>query len=321
MKITNIPDVPQTIKTAAMNGKLIVFIGAGASRLLGCPSWTGFAEKHLDALKAAGVINHFVYERLGGVAQRDPRKVLTICNILQKEAGMPKFDVKKMLEGDPARVKTSKLYEYLFSLNAIYVTTNFDVHMDKVQEAQRAIIPPVSQNEGAIAVPQAPAKGKMFFKEKDLLVSTLATSGNIVHLHGSVEDYDSLIITFPQYAKHYEKDSKASVFLQEVFKRNVLFVGYGVEEYEILEYVLQKAGAPKKEDIRHAMLSGAFEGEEELMNHLDRYYRTLGIELVPFSKTKKGHEQLEEVLRVWSEEMVAESPQFLENVKIMEDEL
>ncbi len=322
MIIQDIPAIPDTIKTAATSGKLIIFVGAGASRILGCPSWIDFAKMHLEAVKASGLINHFVYEHLQEIGEKDPRKLLTICKILLKEPGAQQPDIKKIFEGDATEVGKHKIYEYLYALNAVYITTNFDDHLDHQLELKRLPIDPTPEAGSADPNPQESTKAEVFYEEKDLLASALTNSGNIIHLHGSVKDPDHLIITFPEYAKHYEKGSKATFFLEEVFRRNVLFVGYGVEEYEIMEYILQKASALNGE-IRHAMLFPAFEGEEELMDHLDKYYRTLGIELVPYSKTKNGPGQLEEVLRVWSEDigLIAEPPGFLENIKIIDENI
>ena len=44
-------DPPDEIVQAGLNGDLVFFVGAGASMLLGLPSWSGLAAKALDDLR------------------------------------------------------------------------------------------------------------------------------------------------------------------------------------------------------------------------------------------------------------------------------
>ena len=46
-------DPPDEIVQAGLNGDLVFFVGAGASMLLGLPSWAGLAEKALNDLGAS----------------------------------------------------------------------------------------------------------------------------------------------------------------------------------------------------------------------------------------------------------------------------
>lgn len=327
-KIPPIPPIPTAIKTAASKGRLIIFIGAGASRILGCPSWKELAEKYLDAIRDAGKINHFVYERLKEVGQRDPRKLLTICKVIMRENGVVKPDLRELLKGSKKKNEKYKIYDYIYSFNAVNITTNFDEHLDNVLKSQQSLMEsrvysvtgPAAANATTTTITSSSPRAQIFYKEADLLSSTLITNGNIIHLHGSVEDQNSLIITFPEYAKHYERGSKASVFLEEAFKKTVLFIGYGLEDYEVLEYIVQKAGVANGE-IRHAMLFAAFEEEEAFVEQLDKYYRHLGIQLVSYSKSINGHEQLVEVLRQWSVEIrsIAEPPGFIDVSKMIDE--
>jgi hypothetical protein len=51
--IIPIPRIPDGLREAAQRGTLIPFIGAGASRIAGCPGWSEFAD---------GALRHFVQE-------------------------------------------------------------------------------------------------------------------------------------------------------------------------------------------------------------------------------------------------------------------
>ena len=320
-----IPTVPESIKSAAREGKLIIFVGAGVSRILGCPSWVEFAEEYLKIIKDSGVIkNHFVYERLKEIGQRDPRKLLTICRTL-----IPKPNIKKIFDKDEKIKKEHEvIYDHLYAFNAVYVTTNFDTHLDDVLLKKLQTIQPKSKTGAVIDSAKVPAPlAEIVYKNEKILTTLLDNAGNIIHLHGSIEDLDSLIITFPEYARHYETGLNASELLRKASERTILFVGYGLEEYEILEYIVQKAGLPKPDssrevevESRHAMLFAAFEEEKELVGYMKDYYKHLGVQLVAYSKTQNGHAQLVDVLEQWSKEIgpIARPLGFLEKRKVVE---
>jgi len=96
-------------------------------------------------------------------------------------------------------------------------------------------------------------------------------------------------------------------FLDELFRtKNILFIGYGLSELEILEYVVQKAKAvtgakqansfPPQEP-RHYLLQGFYSHEAGLLRSLKDYYlNECGIGLIPFLKDQKGWKQLIDVI-------------------------
>jgi hypothetical protein len=58
------PDVPPEVEFAAQSGKLVVFVGAGISRLINCPSWQGFADKVLEQLTPIAIDNRAFWGRV-----------------------------------------------------------------------------------------------------------------------------------------------------------------------------------------------------------------------------------------------------------------
>ena len=50
-ELSNDPSLPDEIILAALNGNLILFIGAGMSRLLDLPSWSGLADEIMEDLR------------------------------------------------------------------------------------------------------------------------------------------------------------------------------------------------------------------------------------------------------------------------------
>lgn len=56
------------------------------------------------------------------------------------------------------------------------------------------------------------------------------------------------MITIVDYMKHYERRSRAAVLLETIFREyTVLFVGYGLEEYEVMEFMITKAQTARNE--------------------------------------------------------------------------
>ena len=74
--LREVPDLPEEIRQAALDGNLILFVGAGISRLLGMPSWAGMARKQLEHLRYNGALNYSEIEQLSAL---DPKKQLSIA--------------------------------------------------------------------------------------------------------------------------------------------------------------------------------------------------------------------------------------------------
>ena len=95
--IDPIPPLPTALRDAALRGTLIPFIGAGASRLAGCPNWVEFADRALRYFVDQGKFSH---GQLAQLSQQPPRVKLSIALGLQGEHNLPiKFDEFFTLRG------------------------------------------------------------------------------------------------------------------------------------------------------------------------------------------------------------------------------
>jgi hypothetical protein len=110
---------PEEIVQAGLNGDLILFVGAGASMLLGLPSWNGLAMKVLEDLCQAGYLN---YSELEQLQMLDAKKQLSIAQLIAKDKS---YDLKinryltGVAEGD-------SIYKALNDIGCPCVTTNYD---------------------------------------------------------------------------------------------------------------------------------------------------------------------------------------------------
>ena len=65
------PRIPKEIENAAQSGELVVFVGAGISRLVKCPTWEDFADKILEQLVPDG-IDYYELSQIKSIP--DPKK-------------------------------------------------------------------------------------------------------------------------------------------------------------------------------------------------------------------------------------------------------
>lgn len=137
-------------------------------------------------------------------------------------------------------------------------------------------------------------------------------------------------MTTQQYVQHYANDRRTRdsdtvnlvlTFLEDLFKnKTVLFIGYGLDELEILEYIIVKRRMPREPNVQpsHFLLQGPFSHERELMVSMRTYYRECGIELLPFRKTSEDGEQLISLLEAFASSVPASGPFVLQEFKEME---
>ena len=320
-EIPLIPEAPQALLEAAQVGKLIPFVGAGVSRLAGCPDWDEFANDSLNVFVEQGKFNH---AQLDQVKHLNPRIRLSIALSLQKETGI-QIDFRKLLHRTP-RAKHDlgqRLYSHLSKIGKTFVTTNYDEWLDEQVSYGSAGL-----TEATSTTPPAPIPRTVYHRPEELTVANLNQENIVIHLHGSVRDPKGMIMTTPNYVQHYANDRGPSdgnqendvlTFLEHLFTyKTVLFVGYRLKELEILEYIILKARTASGIEIRHFLLQGFFSHERELMVNLRSYYGECGIHLIPFLKDQGGWSQLVNVLESFGESVPASSATVLQQFKEME---
>ena len=182
--------------------------------------------------------------------------------------------------------KGQRLYSYLANIGKTFVTTNYDEWLDE----QFSYGPADLTEATSIAPPATPRT--VYHRPEELTVSNL--------------NQENYVLTF-----------LAHLFTH----KTVLFVGYGLEELEILEYVILKARTTRGMERRHFLLQGFFSHERELMVSLGIYYHECGIHLIPFLKDQEGWDQLLHVLESFGQSVPASSSVVLQEFKKIEAHL
>ena len=322
-----LPNVPDGLKEAARRGLLVPFIGAGVSRLAGCPSWVDFADAVLRALIQAG---KFSYSQLDQIRNLNPRVKLSFARRLASDSRVS-IDYKTLLHSVARSDHKDgcRIYRSLFALGNIFVTTNYDEWLDeRIPDTSATLIPSEAPSNTSAIMPM-----RVVHRVNEFVPALLSLPNTVIHLHGSVLDPEQMILTTGDYLTHYandrgaaeaERENRVLTFLEYLFNnRTVLFVGYGLDELEILEYVILKAGKRFKTDSReprHYILQGFFSHEEVLLRNFRSYcLNECAVELIPFRRDDKDFGQLLDVLEDFARKMPAVPPLVLQRAQEMED--
>ncbi|EOU2018694.1 hypothetical protein C5S21_14715, partial [Clostridium perfringens] len=312
----------------------VIFIGAGFSKNLGLPTWEEFAYIHLDILKDGGKIDFETYELL---KKDNFRTIISMTkdiivndnelkNILFKkyedlfkinykndkfESNNLKllnllddnFDYFSEIRNKFKRLERVENKEDIFSLvydlNLINVTTNYDdildilayEHVKKFSETDNISF----ENKDK----------KVFYSEDDFKVinsdTSLIKAGGVYHIHGSINDINTMIVSNEDYIKRYwSGENPFKEFIKKIFDQyNVIFLGYSLQELEILNYLFEgEKGIIQKTNKKRIMLLDHFDYEKSKLNFLrDYYYNNYSIKLCPYSKSEKGFKILVDIIK------------------------
>ena len=327
-EILPIPVIPDGLQEAQQRGILIPFIGAGVSRLAGCPTWSELAEGALLECIAA---KKFTYGQLAQIKNLPPRVKLSIARGLELQFDLsidygtlihPRGGYEKNDEGN-------RIYRSLGKLGSTFITTNYDSWLDtEIPDVRTPVTDPTVTQDTTAATP---AKRTSIYKVAEFTQANLNQAKTVFHLHGSLTEPKGMVMTTRDYIMRYANDragidpkseNRTLTFLSHLFQeKTILFIGYGLDDLEILEYVIQKGRTVtlgQERQARHYMLQGYFSHEFELMRSLSEYYKQTDIQLIPFLLDQKNWSQLIEVVESFAELIPATGLLNLQKQKEME---
>ena len=281
-----IPPLPPEIVNAVNNENLVVFIGAGVSRLIGCMGWDELAcnlvNRCFSTKKSddSSCINFKEKDTLSQI--NDHKKVITICHQILKQNDRENVffeELEKSLEKKEDHTKSQNIYDELYGLHGIFITTNADQIFD-----DKFI-------------------SRIVYKMEDFKPSNIDRT-KLYHIHGSILDRESLIFTLPHYIRRYN-DKTFKTFLDEIFskKYTVLFVGYGMAEFELLDFIIEKYDSNEGKELKHFILQPFYKGENNILKFERDYYGQMGISVLGYEKDERGYHQLYEVIKNWNTEI------------------
>lgn len=302
-ELRQIFDPPDEIIQAGLNGELILFVGAGASMLLGLPSWNTLADKALDELGKMKCLNYSAIDQLKELL--DPKKKFSIAKLIADESNV-RLDLREHLI---VKVEGDSIYKAINNIGCPCVTTNYDELL-----APRFI----ETKKGSTTdfrVVRITERDKLFAK-------VLNEPGTVVHLHGAIGQPETMILTTKQYLEHYD-NKQVQEFLGELFKKKtILFLGYGLEEAEILEYILRKGSAKATNERRLFALQAFYKREQHLYNNLYNYYKkTFGVYLLGVLRDFENYRCLERIVKSWSQQIEIRKPALTNDVDFMDEVL
>jgi hypothetical protein len=293
--LREIPDLPEEVVQAGPGGQLVLFVGAGMSMLLGLPSWSGMARRALDELREKGLLDFSELDQLNALTARTQ---LSIAKLIAAEHKYP-LDLARYFRGID---EGTSVYKAINDIGCTCVTTNYDELL----------------SPRFLAVSDGSSTAKPFvriFDREEFFARRLDDMGTVIHLHGSISKSEKMVVTTKEYLEHYDHVNLKH-FLGELFeKKTILFLGYGLEENEILEHILRRGSAGPTGDRRRFALQGFFRSQEPLYEKLYEYYRmSFGVHLVGFIRDHKDYKQQDAIISTWAPSIKVNRPALVEDV-------
>lgn len=279
-EIELIPKLRKEIIDAVNNRKLVLFLGAGVSALTGLPLWNELANNLAKKCISENCITYSDAEIVFSKITDTKQKISVVYELFAQHNKTDIF--YQCLENDLSCGSVSNDAEIIFDFcewsNATVLTTNADKLLDKHYQ------------------------DNLIHSELSELVFRKNYAA-LYKIHGCISKKDTLVFTSEQYLKRYNND-KFKDFLSRIFESNytVLFIGYGISEFELLEFMI-KPSEIVGNDSKLFFLSPYFSYEKPLMNSMDLYYKSLGIELIPYSRDKNNYNQLPIIINEWKKEI------------------
>ncbi|WP_070001130.1 SIR2 family protein [Cellulosilyticum sp. I15G10I2] len=271
-------ELPKEIKEAWDRHELVVFIGAGISRLAGCKGWDELANNLIK-----GIFNFKQREQILSTI-RGNKELITIAYKEYCKQHREEEFYSCLKNSFASTDEGNKIYNLIKKFNCLFLTTNADGLLESV----------LPKNNWS----------------RDCNISRLQDckrGGFVFYLHGRYrdgieEDKESLVFTVDQYLNKYS-DQVFLEFIEGIFAtKTVLFLGYGLNEFELLDHLFTKIGKGDNRK-RYFILEGFCTDYEALRDAKRSYYESLGIELLEYIQDNKGYDEQYDILEKWIKDL------------------
>lgn len=280
-EIPLVPNLPKDILEAIEEDNLAIFIGAGVSRLAGCKGWNELADSLVNTCYNNELINFKEKDIL--LNNPNQKKVITMTFEILKDNNLTESFYNKMEKSlkfnEESNLNQESIYLDLFKMRGLFVTTNADELFHNMFEDEN-----------------------IKYKSNELTPEGISRN-NLYHIHGLISDRDSLVFKVSEYIDRYNSH-KFLEFLKTIFsKYKVFFIGYGLAEFELLDFIITKFNQDGIRELDHFTLQPYFKEELNIYNYEKKYFEDMGINLIPYRKDLKGYEQLRDIIKKWNEEI------------------
>lgn len=275
-------ELPQEIIRAYEDRKLVLFIGAGISRLMGCKGWDQMANSLIEHACNGALAEQIKNSNL------DSKAKITIAKRYSEgdEGKERKFweEFSKALKPDDDK---EDVYLSIANLAVPIITTNCDSLVTRHFQGRFSVDYSIEE-----------------FNQRNGEKYVYCIHG--VFGEGTKKEQDTLVFTADQYLIKYNPGGPLVSFLKQVFAANtVLFLGSGLSEFEILSAAFSPEDVIKSP--KHFLLEGFFKYQQEYCNALGKYYSSIGITLLPYSKEQNGYDQQKTILLDWIDKLASTS--------------
>ncbi|MCB0422688.1 MAG: SIR2 family protein, partial [Bdellovibrionales bacterium] len=307
--------IPPEVREAAIWGRLTFFIGNGVSRLYGVPSWDELANMMLKSLVDVEEIDYNKYDLL--LKQSTKTKISIADHFFKQDhkGGSPlKLSYKSLLHNKNVKADRFPAYDLLAQIGCRFLTTNYDsLFSDALRGKHEGRVIQTSD----IGEQEYTAKPGIKHEEKEspricgsideFSESDLRYKNVLVHLHGSISDTDSLVASSLDYINLYGNSEKVDKLRSILAGQTVVFVGYGLEELELLELIVRASRESEENGIKkrkYFNLLPLLTHEQEVFELLKIYYEDqLGITLLPYSRDFEDYRAIIKLIENWSSEL------------------
>ena len=276
------PEFIKVIRNAKKNEKLVFFLGAGVSMAQGYPDWNGYVRHLIEYWKYnLASINDGESDQVGWVKKLDwleqqenitnARKIDILHYLIEENSTAKIKDTDKdyllqyeqeWFEKAVPVTKNNSILHSLVSLNGSYITTNYDLEIEKsvagfgydeINSLEKAKV-------GRFAVGNGPY---------------------VIHLHGTPKaGFESFINSAADYSNLYYKQSSSHYEGVNEFIRGkvIVFIGSSLQEDEIL------SNLDLKEAHAYALMKGY--GDDLSNQMIEDYYKNKkNIEIIWYGDT------------------------------------
>ena len=166
-----------------------------------CPGWREFADGALRDLCLTPA--HLATRRSNNSKIfLDPGLKLSIARAIERQTGAT-INFKGLLHRTPLEKHPdgNRLYSAILALSNVVVTTEL-----RLLARSNRTRPGPAEPQVAAATTPVDVRRNAIWRPEDFLPGLLASDNTVIHLHGSVEDPRSMVMTTQDYLQHYRND-------------------------------------------------------------------------------------------------------------------